>query len=203
MAHAAIRDRTTFFALRFFLGAAESGFIPSALFFLSTLYPKEYIGFRVGVFTGLFSLSNAVSGMLASAVMKLEPNGIHNWQVLYLLEGGLTVAMAFMSFWILPSSAGTAWMLSLDEREHALRRMNEDVDQPDDFVDGKSWILQDFTDTLRDWRKIVLSICCVFVLVPIWSFFSLMPIVANGLGYKGSAVNMLLVPPFFMYVFQV
>jgi MFS family permease len=200
MSHAAIRDRMTFFVLRFFIGVAEAGFIPSAMFFLSNLYPKEYIAFRVGLFTGLYSFSNTVSGLLADAVMRLEPGGIHNWQVLYLLEGGLTVAMALMSFWILPSSAGTAWMLSPDERAHASHRMNEDTNQPVDLIDNHKWSLQDFTDAIRDWRKMVLSICTTFVIIPLWSFFSIMPLIANSLGFKGASAGFMLVPPFLVYV---
>jgi MFS family permease len=198
MAHAAIRDRTTFFVLRFFLGAAEAGFIPVAHYFISTLYPKEYLGYRVGLFNALFALSNGLAGLLANAVMKLNPEGIHNWQVLYLLEGGVTVGMAFMSYWILPGSITSAWMLTPDEKTHATLRMNQDIGKPQDYVDRKSLTIKDVVDALTDWRKFVLTLCTIFVILPLWSFFNVIPLIASGLGYRGSSIQLLTIPPIFV-----
>jgi sugar phosphate permease len=200
MGHAAVRSRSAFLMLRFAQGAAEAGFIPVATYFMTTLYPKEYLGYRIGMFTGLFSLSNACAGLLAKAIMRLDPDGIHNWQVLYLLEGGVTVAMSFMSFWILPGSARTAWMLSPEEKAHAWHRMNEDSALPENHIEPKSLTLRDFTDAVKDWRKLVLVVCTIFVIVPLWSFFAILPLVIHEFGYRGIAASGMMVPPFIMFV---
>ncbi|KAI8286328.1 hypothetical protein K4K60_000509 [Colletotrichum sp. SAR11_57] len=52
MCHAAIRGSGTLIALRLLIGAAESGFTQIGMFYMSTLYPKYDVGFRVGMFTG-------------------------------------------------------------------------------------------------------------------------------------------------------
>jgi MFS family permease len=195
MGHAAIRSRYTFFTLRFLLGAAESGFTPTAYYFISTLYPKEYLGLRIGLFTGLFSFSNSLSGLLADAIMKLEPDGIHNWQVLYMLEGGVTLGMAFLSYFIVPGDIPSAWMLTAEEKLHAVHRQNIDAGLPENHIDTKAMTWRDATDALRDWRRMTLNVCTVFLILPLFSFFALNPLLVQSFGYSGSAATLMTVPP--------
>lgn len=80
-----IRDRGAFLATRLLLGLAEAGYIPGAVYTLSTWYTKPELPKRLAVFFfGMFG-GNAVSPLLASGILKLDgQRGIKGWQWLFL-----------------------------------------------------------------------------------------------------------------------
>jgi len=184
MAHAATKSRATFFALRLLLGAAEAGFVPTSFYYMSTLYPKEYLGFRAGMFTGMYSVSAAFAGIIAAGVLKINSSTMRGWQVLFLLEGGLTVLMAFVTISILPLSPGTAWFLSGPEREHASRRLNADVGKELDHVETTYLTRRDIFNALKDWRKLLTIVSNIFVVLPVTAFTTFLPLITKC---KGSA----------------
>ena len=79
------RDRGAFLATRLLLGLAEAGYIPGAVYTLSTWYTKRELPKRLAVFFfGMFG-GNAVSPLLASVILKLDgQRGIKGWQWLFL-----------------------------------------------------------------------------------------------------------------------
>jgi MFS family permease len=180
MAHAATSNRPMFLALRLLLGAAEAGFVPTSFYYMSTLYPKEYLGFRAGMFTGMYSVSAAFSGLIATGVLKIETNTLKGWQVLFLLEGGLTVLMAFVTLAILPLSPGTAWFLSAPEREHASRRLNADSGEELDHVETTNLTRHDIFNAFKDWRKLVIILFNIFVVLPVTAFTTFLPLITKG-----------------------
>lgn len=69
---------------------------------MTTLYPKYAVGFRVGMFTGMYSVAGAFAGLLAYGLLKINTPSIHGWQVVFLFEGGVTVLLGIISFFVLP-----------------------------------------------------------------------------------------------------
>lgn len=80
-----IRERKGFLASRLVLGLAEAGYIPGAVYTLSTWYTKRELAKRVAIlFFGMFG-GNAISPLLASGILKLDNvRGIHGWQWLFI-----------------------------------------------------------------------------------------------------------------------
>jgi MFS family permease len=180
MAHAATKSTASFLALRLLLGAAEAGFVPTSFYYMSTLYPKEYLGFRAGMFTGMYSVSAAFSGLIATGVLKINSPTMKGWQVLFILEGGLTVLMAFVTLLVLPGSASTAWFLSGPEREHASRRLNADIGEDGDHEETNELTRRDIIDAFKDWRKLLVIVCNIFVVLPVTAFTTFLPLITKG-----------------------
>ena len=159
MAHAAIRSTGTLIALRLLLGAAESGFTQTACYYLSLMYPKFSLGLRMGLFTGMYSIAAAFAGLLAYALLQLQSPLVHGWQIVFLVEGGMTLFMALVVFLVFPTDISTAWFLDDKERAHAVRRMERDVAGGQEVSEpgrGGSWIAKrDIVDVLKDWKKIL------------------------------------------------
>ncbi|KAI5860964.1 inner membrane transporter yfaV [Durotheca rogersii] len=103
-----IRDRRGFLASRMFLGLAEAGYIPGAVYTLSTFYTRRELAKRVAIlFFGMFG-GNALSPILASGILKLDgERGIRGWQWLFLLEGLFTILVSITLLFLLPGSPDT------------------------------------------------------------------------------------------------
>jgi hypothetical protein len=69
------------------LGLSEAGYVPGALFILQAWYKKCELAKRIAIFFfGMFG-GNAISPLLASAILKLEGvQGLRGWQWLFLRE---------------------------------------------------------------------------------------------------------------------
>lgn len=80
-----LRNRGAFLAIRLLLGFAEAGYIPGAVYTLSTWYTRGELAKRVAVFFfGMFG-GNAVSPLLASGILLLDGRrGVRGWQWLFL-----------------------------------------------------------------------------------------------------------------------
>lgn len=80
-----IRNRAGFLVSRLMLGLAEAGYIPGAVYTLSTWYKKRELAKRVAIFFfGMFG-GNAISPILASGILQLGgKHGIKGWQWLFL-----------------------------------------------------------------------------------------------------------------------
>ncbi|KAK1827160.1 putative transporter [Podospora conica] len=100
-----IKGRTGFLISRLVLGFCESGYIPGAVYTLSTWYAKRELAKRVAIlFFGMFG-ANAISPLIASGILKLHgKGGLSGWQWIFLLEGVFTVLVAFVLIFFLPGS---------------------------------------------------------------------------------------------------
>lgn len=82
-----LKNRTGFLVSRLALGFAEAGYIPGAVYTLSTWYVRRELAKRVAVlFFGMFG-GNAISPLLASGILKLEGrHGLRGWQWVFMCE---------------------------------------------------------------------------------------------------------------------
>ncbi len=123
-AHALVWDSTSLYTARALLGAAEAGFVPGVIFYITLWFPSAYRGRIIAAFfTGIpiaLVFGSPVSGLL------LGLNGVfglHGWQWIYLLEAVPALALGVAIPFLLPASPQTAKFLTADERDHLIRRL--------------------------------------------------------------------------------
>ena len=142
------------------LTICEAGFYPTTVSYLSLFYTRYEFARRLGLFYGQYAVAGALGGVLSYVVFSAYPSedrqvpphskafrvegatkaSWRSWQLLFLLEGGLTILIALLGLLWLPRSARSAWFLSANEREWAERRVLRDrhtVD-PDSSSSSKS-----------------------------------------------------------------
>lgn len=132
--HVWIRARWQLFTLRILIGCLEAGFYPVTVTYLSLFYTRFEFGRRLSFFYGQAAVGGAIGGILSYCVFSRFPNNDDRdqgetrtqwraWQVLFFLEGSLTIVVAAVGYFWLPHSAETAWFLSPEERQYASQRI--------------------------------------------------------------------------------
>jgi MFS family permease len=106
---------TQFYTLRLFTGAAEAGFFPGVVLYLSQWFPT----FRRGRIMALFMSAIPVSGLLGSPFSGWILNhfaagqgGLAGWQWMFLLQGIPTVILGALAYFLLSDSFANAKWLS-------------------------------------------------------------------------------------------
>lgn len=169
MGHAGITSSNHLVALRLLLGAAEAGFTQTSFYYMSLMYPKFSLGLRMGLFSGMYSVAGAFAGLIAYGLMRVKSDLLHGWQIVFLVEGGFTILIGVIGFFVLPSDISTAWFLNEKERRHAVARMGRDLaGGQEEELDGQSrWVelKKDLWDVVRDWKKLLSIVCNIFAVV--------------------------------------
>jgi ACS family tartrate transporter-like MFS transporter len=132
-----VRGPLSLYGLRFLLGAAEAGFFPGIIYYLSGWFPAAERARAVARFMVAIPVSGVLGGPLSGALLGLNGRlGLAGWQWLFLLEGLPAVVLGFVvlgcltdrpeeAAWLTP--AERAWLgthLSREreqcERDHGL-----------------------------------------------------------------------------------
>lgn len=139
--HVWVTARWQLYTLRIIIGCLEAGFYPVTVSYLSLFYTRFEFGRRLSLFYGQAAVGGALGGVLSYIVFSQFPGGVHDhgdegdegpnkewqsWQVLFLLEGSLTIIVAATGYFWLPHSAETAWFLTPEERRYASERIIRD-----------------------------------------------------------------------------
>jgi len=139
---------TSLYILRILTGAAEAGFFPGVLFYLSCWFPAQSRVRVLAWFLVAIPLSSAVGGPVSVAIMTMDGlAGLRGWQWLFLLEGGPACVVGLLTLRLLRDSPKDATWLTTGERQaliQALAHENARLPQKDFAAairDGKVWLL--------------------------------------------------------------
>ncbi|OLN94099.1 putative transporter C11D3.18C 5 [Colletotrichum chlorophyti] len=119
-----VRSYGSFIAVRAILGMTEGGLLPGMVLYLSGLYTRGELALRIGIFYTAASLSGAFGGLLARGLSAIGPaGGLEGWRWIFIIEGIITVVCGIIALIGLPNSLATAKVLTEEEREWALLRL--------------------------------------------------------------------------------
>lgn len=107
----------SFYVARALLGAAESAFVPAAIFYLSLWFPAHHRARMIGLFLVANPLASALGFPLSALLMRLDGvAGLSGWQWIFVAEGLPAVALAFVAFRLLSDRPADAKWLDDEER---------------------------------------------------------------------------------------
>lgn len=108
----------SFYAVRFLLGAAEAGFFPGVILYLTYWFPAEYRGRIVSLFMVAIPLSSLIGSPISASLLMTDGwLGLHGWQWMFILEAIPAIAMGIACLFILPNGPAQARWLSTDQRD--------------------------------------------------------------------------------------
>ncbi len=112
-----VHSATSFYGFRLLLGAAEAGYFPGALFYLSQWFPSRERARSISLFYIAFPLSSTVMGAAAGVLLRMNGiAGLRGWQWLFLVEALPAIALSFAVWALLPAGVAEAKWLTEDER---------------------------------------------------------------------------------------
>jgi MFS family permease len=107
----------SFYAMRLLLGAAEAGFFPGVLFFLTLWFPAAHRGRVLGYFMAGVAISGLIGSPISGALLSLDGAlGLRGWQWLYILEGVPAIILAPLCLIYLQDGPDRAKWLAPAER---------------------------------------------------------------------------------------
>jgi MFS transporter, ACS family, tartrate transporter len=122
-----IRGPVSLSVLRFLLGAAEAGFFPGMIYYLSQWYPTAERAKAIARFMVAIPISGVIGGPVSGALLGLDGHlGLAGWQWLFLLEGLPAVVLGFVVLAYLTDSPEDATWLTPEERGWLSRHLREE-----------------------------------------------------------------------------
>jgi ACS family tartrate transporter-like MFS transporter len=146
-----IGGATSFYVLRFLLGAAEAGFFPGIILFLTWWFPERERTRTVALFLTAVSAAYVAGGPLSGGLLELDGfAGLDGWQWLFLTEGIPAIALGFVTLrylderpaeadWLEPEER--AFLTAEVERERELREALGGQRLRDALASGRVWLL--------------------------------------------------------------
>jgi len=129
MALALANSIHSFYILRFFLGAAEAGFFPGMILYLTYWFPEKQRGVAVAKFMAAIPAAGVLGGLISSKILEMGGiMGLPGWKWLFLITGFPSVLMGIVTLFFLtdkPESAKwlaaeeKSWLITEVERERA------------------------------------------------------------------------------------
>jgi MFS transporter, ACS family, tartrate transporter len=185
--NAFVQGAHSFYALRFLLGAAEAGFSPCMIFYLTLWFPQHWRGRLTATFCGAIPIAVIISGPLSGLILGMDGiGGLRGWQWLFLIQGLPAVLLAFAVLKFLPDGpADAAW---LNPAEKSVIAANL----------GGGVVLEDrgLWPALADYRYIALGLtgfcsACALYGVTLW-----LPQIIQAMGFSNRATGFVAALPY-------
>jgi D-galactonate transporter len=111
-----------FYVMRFLLGAAEAGFFPGVIFYMTYWFPASRRGRVTGYLMMGAALAGIIGGPVATWIMvhMVDVAGLKGWQWLFLVEGTPAVVLGIVSYFYLSDDPRQANWLSESEKRIVL-----------------------------------------------------------------------------------
>jgi ACS family tartrate transporter-like MFS transporter len=106
-----------FYSARFLLGAAEAGFYPGILVYLTHWVRAADRAKAVAVFTTATTAANIIGSPIAGPILRIHWLGLSGWRWIFILEGIPAVVFGVVTLFYLPDRPSQASWLREEERE--------------------------------------------------------------------------------------
>jgi ACS family tartrate transporter-like MFS transporter len=144
-----VHSASSFYLLRFLLGAAEAGFFPGVIYYLRGWFPPAARAGVVALFMAAGPVSGIVGGPISGALLDWDRlGGLAGWQWMFLVEGIPAMVLGMTAWFYLADGPEDARWLSAAEKSWLLQNVNATNDRanvephyeaPAWFASSKLW----------------------------------------------------------------
>ncbi|KAM5355039.1 hypothetical protein ACJ41O_001685 [Fusarium nematophilum] len=190
MSSGAARNMAELIVTRVFLGIFEATFGAGAPYFLSCIYKRGELGFRMSILLGMSPLANTFASSLAYGITHIN-GSLEPWRLLFIIEGAPTILFAPVVYFFMIDSPSTAKFLTEEERSFAVARLQV----RDNSKQGVKWkqVLAGVLD-YKNYVHAIMHFCCNFSFAALSNF---LPTIVNSMGYDSITAQGLTAPAYF------
>ena len=128
---ALVSGPTSLYLMRFLLGAAEAGFFPGVILYLTYWFPSEYRARIIGMFTVAIPVSSFLGSPLSAALLAADGwLGLRGWQWMFIIEAIPAVLLGLACLVVLSDKPTDARWLSDEERQWLVRKIQAGQNRP-------------------------------------------------------------------------
>jgi ACS family tartrate transporter-like MFS transporter len=152
-AMAFVQGPSSFYALRFLLGAAEAGFFPGIILYLSYWFPARQRAAVTAIFMAAAPLSTVLGSPVSGALLEMHGMfGFSGWQWMFIVEAVPAMILGVVVLFYMTDRPEKAKWLRDDERRWLVNTMNAEAANKAGAASHSVW------QGLADLRVIALSL---------------------------------------------
>ncbi len=147
-----------FYLVRFMVGAAEAGFFPAVVVYLTHWFRSTDRAKAVAAFYGAMPLSYVIGSPLAGLLLGLSWLGLRGWRWLFILEGIPAVLLGVITLFYLTDWPHQAKWITPEERDWISAELKKEKEAKQKVARPTIW------QALRHRNVILLTLCYFFAL---------------------------------------
>ena len=134
-----VRTPLELYGARFLLGAAEAGFFPGVIVYLSHWFIEQDRAKAGARFMSAIPIGFILGGPIAGMILGTHWLGLNGWRWLFFLEGIPAIVLGITTLFFLPDRPGEASWLRPDERAWITARLREEREAKADAEQLTVW----------------------------------------------------------------
>ena len=186
-----VHTKNQFYVFRFLLGAAEAGFFPGIIVYLSHWFRYADRAKVLALFMAAQPISLLIGSPISGLLLRVNRLGLPGWRWLFIIEGIPAILFGIATIFYLTDWPHQARWLPEDEREWLTSEL-EDEKRAREHARSHS-VLEAF----RNREVILLTLAYFFMAATVYGFTFWLPSVLKKLsGSSNLVVSLLSAPPF-------
>jgi MFS transporter, ACS family, tartrate transporter len=183
-----INTANQFYWLRFLLGAAEAGFFPGIIVYLSHWFRHEDRAKAISMFMAAIPLANIIGSPISGLILGVNWLGLPGWRWVFILEGAPAVICGIVTIFYLTDWPHQAKWLPPEECDWITKELEREKQAVHSY---HIW------EALRDRKLILLVMAYFFAVTSAYGFVFWLPtIVKRASGVSNLTVTLITALPY-------
>lgn len=190
---AIVWNEASFLALRFLLGAAEAGFAPGVILYLTYWVPARYRARCLGGFLMALPLATVIGAPLSGLLLATMDGaaGLAAWRWLFIIEAAPATLLGVAAYFYLPDKPENAAWLARGERAALQNLLDEESVESGAAGSHSPW------RTLRDPQVLTLGLVYFGIVASLYGLGFWLPQIVDAFGYGALGTGLVTAIPYF------
>jgi MFS transporter, ACS family, tartrate transporter len=189
---ALVSSEWSFYIVRFLFGAAEAGFFPGILFYLTLYFPAVYRARMVSMYMVAIPMSAVIGAPLSTFVLGIMDGvmGFRGWQWVFILEAIPALVLSVVTWFYMTDHPSQAQWLTPDERDWLVNRQEAEVSQREEAHGMSVW------ETMKNPKVLALGIAGYGIANQIYGMTYFLPQIVKQFGLTNMQTGFVSMIPF-------